>query len=238
MSTLRATSSFALAALAGAAAAGLARLGAGANVFPKVLSAYRSGSGHPELRLAMVFIDIAKMIWGKDIREPAVAGMAIGGHRNRIGDVPGLSPGSDRVGLRAVRRHMAYRRADPHWRVDPRVGGRPRYGGWNWFRCAGAYLLWYLRPVPCSRGWAASLPVRSPASIPAWILKYLITTLIVVVVGGLGSISGAFWASLLIGVTDTFGRALFPDSGKLLIFGLMALVLLVRSWGVPEEEME
>jgi hypothetical protein len=31
---------------------------------------------------------------------------------------------------------------------------------------------------------------------------------------------------------------LFPDSASFLIFGLMALVLLIRSWGMLEEEME
>jgi branched-chain amino acid transport system permease protein len=72
---------------------------------------------------------------------------------------------------------------------------------------------------------------------PGLDFEVLITTLIVVVVGGLGNITGAFWASLLIGVSDTFGRALMPESASFLIFGVMALVLLARSWGRTEEEI-
>jgi branched-chain amino acid transport system permease protein len=68
--------------------------------------------------------------------------------------------------------------------------------------------------------------------------EVLITTLIVVVVGGLGSISGAFWASLLIGVSETYGKALLPDLASFIIFGVMAAVLLVRSWGKDEEQVE
>ena len=79
---------------------------------------------------------------------------------------------------------------------------------------------------------------RSPAIYPGLDFEVLITTLIVVVVGGLGSITGAFWASLLIGVAETFGKALLPEIASFIIFGVMAAVLLVRSWGQDEEEVE
>lgn len=67
--------------------------------------------------------------------------------------------------------------------------------------------------------------------------EVLITTMIVVVVGGLGSIFGAFWAGLIIGVFDTFGRALFPASASFGVFALMAVVLLLKSWGKAEEDV-
>ena len=66
----------------------------------------------------------------------------------------------------------------------------------------------------------------------------LITTLIVVVVGGLGNITGAFWSSLLIGFSDTFGKALIPQLASFIIFAVMALALLVRSLGMPDEDAE
>jgi branched-subunit amino acid ABC-type transport system permease component len=66
----------------------------------------------------------------------------------------------------------------------------------------------------------------------------LITTLIVIVVGGLGSITGAFWASILIGMCETYGKALLPELASFIIFGVMAAVLLLRSWGRHEEEVE
>jgi branched-chain amino acid transport system permease protein len=38
----------------------------------------------------------------------------------------------------------------------------------------------------------------------------LITTLVVIVIGGIGSVSGAFYAALIVGLVDTLGRAYFP----------------------------
>jgi branched-subunit amino acid ABC-type transport system permease component len=73
---------------------------------------------------------------------------------------------------------------------------------------------------------------------PGLDFELLITTLIVIVVGGLGSVAGAFWASILIGMCETYGKALLPELAKFTIFGVMAAVLLVRSWGRYEEEAE
>jgi branched-chain amino acid transport system permease protein len=66
----------------------------------------------------------------------------------------------------------------------------------------------------------------------------LITTLIVVVVGGQGSVVGAFAASLLIGMAETFGKAVYPAAASFIIFGLMVAVLLYRAWGRHEEDVE
>src|SRR3982075_3826397 len=61
---------------------------------------------------------------------------------------------------------------------------------------------------------------------------YLIYSLVVVVVGGLGTLSGAVAGSALIGPADTFGRVLFPQFALALIFAIMALVLLLRPTGL------
>jgi branched-subunit amino acid ABC-type transport system permease component len=73
---------------------------------------------------------------------------------------------------------------------------------------------------------------------PGLDFEVLITTLIVIVVGGLGSITGAFWASILIGMCETYGKALLPELASFIIFGVMAAVLLARSRGRHEEEVE
>lgn len=62
--------------------------------------------------------------------------------------------------------------------------------------------------------------------------EILILTLIVVVIGGLGSLTGAFWASLLIGITQILGQAYFPDLAALIIYIVMAVVLLIRPQGL------
>ena len=60
----------------------------------------------------------------------------------------------------------------------------------------------------------------------------LIISFVVVVIGGLGSISGAFWAALLIGLVDTLGKAYAPLIAGLAIYLLMAIVLLWRPNGL------
>jgi branched-chain amino acid transport system permease protein len=60
----------------------------------------------------------------------------------------------------------------------------------------------------------------------------LIPALIVIVVGGMGSLRGAFVGSLLIGICDTFGKAYFQSIALFLIYLTMAAVLLVRPQGL------
>ncbi|HBN30642.1 MAG TPA: branched-chain amino acid ABC transporter permease, partial [Rhodobacteraceae bacterium] len=77
----------------------------------------------------------------------------------------------------------------------------------------------------------------------------IITAFVVIIVGGIGSMKGAFFAALLIGLIDTLGRAFLDDFFKLfmssdaaensapalsamLIYILMAVVLSVRPQGL------
>jgi branched-chain amino acid transport system permease protein len=61
----------------------------------------------------------------------------------------------------------------------------------------------------------------------------LILAFVVIVIGGIGSIRGAFIAAILVGVTDTFGRILLPPAlASMLIYILMAAVLCWRPQGL------
>jgi branched-chain amino acid transport system permease protein len=60
----------------------------------------------------------------------------------------------------------------------------------------------------------------------------LILALVVVVIGGLGSVRGALVAALLIGQIESTGRALLSDLASFLLFGALALVLAVRPRGL------
>jgi branched-chain amino acid transport system permease protein len=61
----------------------------------------------------------------------------------------------------------------------------------------------------------------------------LILALVVTVVGGIGSIRGAFIAALLIGIGDTLGRVLLPPAlGSMVIYILMAAILAWRPQGL------
>jgi branched-chain amino acid transport system permease protein len=60
----------------------------------------------------------------------------------------------------------------------------------------------------------------------------LILALVVVVIGGLGSVKGALIGALVIGQVESLGRALLPDQASFLLFAAMALVLLARPQGL------
>lgn len=63
-------------------------------------------------------------------------------------------------------------------------------------------------------------------------LAYLVYVLIVVSVGGLGSIGGSFAAAALLGISDMFGKYYFPQLGAFLIYLVMIAILMWRPTGL------
>jgi branched-chain amino acid transport system permease protein len=62
--------------------------------------------------------------------------------------------------------------------------------------------------------------------------RVLILGLVVVVLGGLGSVSGAFLGAMVIGQVEVLGVSLLPQYASFLVFGTMAVVLLARPAGM------
>ena len=62
--------------------------------------------------------------------------------------------------------------------------------------------------------------------------QVLIVSFVVVVIGGIGSVRGAFVAALLVGAVDTFGNVFFQQAAGVLVYVLMAAVLLLRPEGL------
>jgi branched-chain amino acid transport system permease protein len=60
----------------------------------------------------------------------------------------------------------------------------------------------------------------------------IIRAFIVVVIGGLGSISGAFIASMLVGVTEALGALWVPSVSIAIVYGILVLVLAIRPQGL------
>lgn len=60
----------------------------------------------------------------------------------------------------------------------------------------------------------------------------LIISFVVVVIGGVGSIKGAFIGAMLIGLTHTFGAVFVPQAASMAVYAVMALVLLWRPQGL------
>jgi len=62
--------------------------------------------------------------------------------------------------------------------------------------------------------------------------EVLLLAFVVVVIGGLGSLKGAFLGALLVGLVDNFGKVLLPELALFTIFAPMALILAVRPTGL------
>lgn len=62
--------------------------------------------------------------------------------------------------------------------------------------------------------------------------RFLLTSLVVVIVGGMGSIPGTAVGALLVGMAEQVGQALFPTYAVILTFVIMAAVLAVRPQGL------
>jgi len=67
---------------------------------------------------------------------------------------------------------------------------------------------------------------------PQYALKYLVYFLIAVSVGGLGSVMGVYYASLILGVFDFVLKLYLPKGGTLFIYALTILLLLWRPQGL------
>ncbi len=79
-------------------------------------------------------------------------------------------------------------------------------------------------------GGALQLP-KEPAHLQMD-MSVIVETFVVVVMGGLGSIGGAFVAALLIGLVHAFGISVFPQATLVLVFLTMAVVLVFRPQGL------
>jgi len=67
---------------------------------------------------------------------------------------------------------------------------------------------------------------------PSFPLKYLVYFLMVVCVGGAGTVTGPFIAALLVGIVDVAGKYYLPEAGAFLIYVFMIVMLLVRPNGI------
>src|ERR1700712_1300223 len=81
-------------------------------------------------------------------------------------------------------------------------------------------------------GLGGALPIGIVALDPSFALAYLVYVLIVVAVGGLGSIGGTFAAAMLLGISDMAGKYYFPAIGSFLIYLVMLSLLMWRPAGI------
>jgi branched-chain amino acid transport system permease protein len=81
-------------------------------------------------------------------------------------------------------------------------------------------------------GLGGALAIEVLGLDPTFALAYLVYVLIVVAVGGLGSIGGSFAAAVLLGISDMAGKYYFPWLGAFLIYLVMVALLMWRPMGL------
>jgi branched-chain amino acid transport system permease protein len=81
-------------------------------------------------------------------------------------------------------------------------------------------------------GLGGALQIPRDAVNHAMDLRIIVEVFVVVVIGGLGSIIGAFVAAVLVSELNAFGILIFPKISIILVFLVMAVVLIVRPWGL------
>ena len=81
-------------------------------------------------------------------------------------------------------------------------------------------------------GFAGVIGGTALSIAPGEDVRYLLASLVVVIVGGMGSIAGAAVGALLVGMAEQFGLAYFPTYGVVVTFVIMIVVLAVRPQGI------
>ncbi|MSQ20247.1 MAG: branched-chain amino acid ABC transporter permease [Betaproteobacteria bacterium] len=81
-------------------------------------------------------------------------------------------------------------------------------------------------------GLGGALAIEIIGLDPSFGFTYLIYVLIVVAVGGLGSIGGSFAAATVIGISDMAGKYYFPELGAFVIYLVMVVILMWRPLGL------
>jgi branched-subunit amino acid ABC-type transport system permease component len=81
-------------------------------------------------------------------------------------------------------------------------------------------------------GLAGALVTPIESVVPGIDVQIIVDAFIVVVIGGLGSFWGTFWGAMIYGQTLSFGILIFPEFSLFSVFALMAVVLIVRPWGL------
>ena len=224
------TDSFLLALLAGAVAVGLIGVGM-ERLFLRRLPGQTLGQVLMTIGFALIFQDLALLIWGGDpytipVPEPLrgsfrVGRLAFPAYRIFIVVVAAVVGAALWLALDRTRIGARIRAAVDDAEMAQGVGINVPAVSLAVFALGGC-----LAAVGGVVG-GAFLGVYPGADFE--VLPY---AFVVVIVGGLGSLPGAMVGSLLVGLLDNFGKALFPELSYFTLFAPMALILALRPTGL------
>lgn len=190
------------------------------------------------LTFALVFIfgDVAKLIWGREDHSVSVP-QALGGSVQALGlTFPAYRLFLIGVGI-AVALGLWLVLHRTRWGIFVRAATMDR----AMLSALGVNTrvlfttVFALGAALAGLGGALAAPIVAVG--PGLHVQVIIDAFVVVVIGGMGSVIGALVASLLVGIVNAFGVLAFPGLAVVLTFAVMAIVLIVRPWGlfgVPE----
>ena len=185
------------------------------------------------LTFALVFIfgDVVKLLWGREDYSMEVPSLLAGSTR-----ALGLTFPTYRLFLIGfgllVAAALWYLLHRTRWGVFVRAATMDRQMlsalGVNTERLFTAVFA--LGAALAGLGGALAAPIIAVG--PGLHVQVIIDAFVVVVIGGMGSVFGALVGSLLVGVVNAFGLLAFPGLALVFTFALMAVVLVVRPWGL------
>jgi branched-subunit amino acid ABC-type transport system permease component len=190
------------------------------------------------LTLGLFFIvaDLVTIIWGRDFHTITPPGFLLQSKQILGHYYPSYRLAVIVIGLViALVTYLVFERTQLGAILRAAVEDRAMVGalGYN----VNAVMLWVLLAGAALATFAGVIGGPIEQVTPGVGNDVLLLALIVVVVGGLGSIPGAFVASLIIGQAESLGVALgqqygLPQAAPFALFGAMALILIARPAGL------
>jgi branched-chain amino acid transport system permease protein len=230
LTTIRVTGSYALGILAAAAAVSIIGIGEW-NAFLKRLSGQELGQVLTTMGFAFIFQDAALVVWGGDPRSIPIPA-ALSGSWN-FGTLYFPVYRMFIIGVAAAVALVL-------WLVleQTRIGAMVRAVVDDAEMARGVGInVHRISMIVFALG--ASLAAVAGAVAGGFVGVYpgadfeiLPFAFVVVIVGGMGSLKGALVGSLLVGLLDNFGKALFPELSYFTLFAPMAAILAIRPTGL------
>jgi branched-chain amino acid transport system permease protein len=230
LTTMWQTKSFPLAILSGALAVALIGLGM-ERLFLRRLQKQELAQVLMTMGFALIFQDLALLIWGGDpytIPVPRILGGSLRSgvlvfpvYRLFLIGAAGVVGVALWLFLDKTRAGATIRATVDDWEMAQGVGINVPVVSMGVF-ALGAFLAALGGVV--GGGFIGVYP-----GVDFEVLPY---AFVVVIVGGLGSLQGAIVGSLLVGLLDNFGKALFPELSYFTLFAPMAVILALRPTGL------
>jgi branched-subunit amino acid ABC-type transport system permease component len=181
--------------------------------------------------LVLILGDAAKLVWGTQQLSVSRPPLLAGGIELFGSTVPTYNLFIMAVGpLIAVAVWLMLSRTTPGRMVRAAALDREMLGA------LGANVGWLYTGMFALASFLAGLsgalvtPIQS--IVPGMDVEIIVQAFIVVVIGGLGSFWGTFLGSVIYGQVLSFGILIFPGFSLFSVFALMAVILILRPWGL------